>query len=397
MRKIACLVSCSAFLLGAGLQAQVLTHGKQPTLPPPYATPGVSRPAEYQQPPAGWKPTAPAGLKVNAFARGLDAPRWMAVAPNGDVFVAETDPGRVLVLHDPNHSGESQGQTVFADGLNRPFGIAFHDNYVYVGDTDQVLRFPYDPKTSARKGSGEHVLDLPPRGMHYTRSIAFSKDGMHLFVSAGSDCNVCAETDPRRAAVQIADPDGRNARIYASGLRNATGLGVNPDSGQVWVAVNERDMLGDNLPPDYFTHIVDGGFYGWPWSYIGHNLDKRVKTRPEMVARAIVPDVLLVAHVAPLQFQFYEASSLGSRYRHGAFIAEHGSWNRSTRSGNQVVFVAFDSEGHPTEIPKPFLTGFIPDPNSTNEYGRPVGIAVLPDGSLLVSDDDGGMIWRVSK
>jgi glucose/arabinose dehydrogenase len=238
-------------------------------------------------------------------------------------------------------------------------------------------------------------MDLPPGG-HWTRTLAFTKDGKHLLISVGSEGNIDTDNPPIRAAVTICDPDGKNARLYATGLRNAVGLAIEPTTGDIWVSVNERDELGDNLPPDYFTSIKDGGFYGWPYSYIGGNVDERVKPqRPDLVAKAIIPDVLLGAHVAALQFAFYTGKQFPGNYRGGAFVAEHGSWNRATRSGYQVAFVAFQN-GKPSADPVPFLTGLVPDPNSSNVNGRPVGVAVAPDGSLLVSDDGAGVVYRVS-
>jgi len=266
---------------------------------------------------------------------------------------------------------------------------------VYVGNTNEIVRFRYDPKTSKRLGEKEHLMDLPTGG-HSTRAVAFSPDGKHLFVSVGSNSNIDTGEDPRRAAVTICDPDGKNARLYATGLRNPVGLALEPVTGEVWTTVNERDRLGDDLPPDYFTSLKDGGFYGWPYSYIGDNVDTRVKQEhPERVARAIIPDVLLGAHVAPIQFAFYTGKQFPESYRGGAFVAEHGSWNRSIRAGYQVAFVAF-KDGKPFADPVPFLTGLVPDPTKPGVYGRPAGVAVAPDGSLLVSDDGAAVIYRVS-
>jgi glucose/arabinose dehydrogenase len=373
-----------------------VTHGQQPTLPKPFTKPIVANPPEGRPTP-GFMPKALPGFQVSLFAKRFKEPRYLAVAPHGDVFLADTSGGKVYVLHDPGNGAASDARTTFADGLNEPFGIAFHGNYVYVADTDEVIRFPYDPKTSKRTGGREHILALPSGGMHFTRTIVFSQDGSKMFVSAGSDCNVCIEPDPRRAAIQVADPDGRNASIFASGLRNAVGLAINPDTGQLWADVNERDMMGDNLPPDYFTHVPQGGFFGWPYSYIGRNLDPRItKQRPDLVAKAIVPDVLLGPHVAPLECTFYMGKQFPQSYLHGAFIAEHGSWNRSIHSGYQVVFVPFHN-GEPSGPPTSFLNGFDPNPRAKAVEGRPVGVAVAKDGSLLVSDDVGNVVWRVSK
>lgn len=346
--------------------------------------------------PAGFAPRVPAGFTVSVFARGFDEPRWLAVSPAGDVFVADSAPGRVIVLHDPRRRGAAESRDVFADHLNLPFGIAFRDRYVYIANTNEVVRFPYDPATSKRLGGPEHVLDLPGMGynQHWTRSLAFSPSGQ-LFVSVGSENNVAVEKESRRAAILVAGPDGGASRVYASGLRNAVGIAVSPETGRLWASVNERDNLGDDTPPDYLTSVSDGGFYGWPYSYIGSHVDDRVPGRSDLVARAIVPDVLLGGHVAALQFAFYEAQRFPSAYRHGVFLAEHGSWNRHMRSGYQVVFVPF-RDGVPSGSPVPFFTGLVPDPAKPAVYGRPVGVAVAPDGTLLVSDDGANVIWRIS-
>ncbi len=387
---------CLTMLLAAPFAFAQATHGQAPALPRPFIKPIVANPSRVRPVP-GFKPQAPQGFQVSVFARGFEQPRYLAVAPDGDVFLADSRTGDVIVLHDPGHGRASDRRTVFARHLRRPFGIAFHGDYVYIANTDEVVRFRYDPKTSRRLGNRRHILDLPASGMHWTRTVVFSRDGRRMFVSAGSDCNVCVESDSRRAAVTVADPAGASASIYASGLRNAVGLAVNPGTGQLWADVNERDMLGDNVPPDYFTHVEQGGFYGWPYSYIGKHVDPRVKPqRPDLVAKAIVPDVLLGPHVAPLESVFYQGRQFPDRYRGGAFIAEHGSWNRSILSGYEVVFVPF-RDGRPSGDPEAFLTGFNPNPHSRVVNGRPVGVAVAQDGSLLVSDDGGGVIWRVSK
>lgn len=348
-------------------------------------------------PPANFQPKLPPGFKESVFASGFVEPRWLAVDNNGDVFVADSAAGEVIVLHGLSAKGEAESRTVFADHLNLPFGIAFHWDYVYIADTNEILRFRYDPHTSKRLGVAEHILDLPGLGyhQHWTRSLAFSRDGQSLFVSIGSQTNVSIEQDPRRAAILIVDPDGKNLRPYASGLRNAVGIACYPDSGSLWASVNERDDLGDDAPSDYLTHVVEGGFYGWPYVYDGAHRDDRVSPRPDLAAKTIAPDVLLGAHVAPLQFAFYDKESFPSAYRHGAFIAEHGSWNRRIRSGYQVVFVPF-RDGHPAGEAKPFFSGLVPDPAGKTVYGRMVGVAVAADGALLVSDDAGRVIWRVS-
>ena len=374
--------------------AQV-THGQKPKLPAPFASKSAGNGPEKRTPPAGFLPTVPLGFRVNVFATNFKRPRWLTVAPNGDIFLADMGAGEIIVMRDPGHTGGAQVREVFVSGQRRPFGIAFHENYVYVGNTNEVVRFAYDPKTSKRLGEAEHLLDLPTGG-HDTRSLAFSADGKHLFIGVGSESNIDTGEDPRRAAVTVCDPDGKNARRFATGLRNPVGLGLEPATGEIWTTVNERDELGDDLPPDYFTSIKDGGFYGWPYSYIGDNVDPRVNPqKPDLVARAIIPEVLLGAHVAPLQFAFYTAKQFPESYWGGAFVAEHGSWNRAMRAGYQIAFVAFKN-GKPSADPVPFMTGLVPDPAGPDVLGRPVGVAVAPDGSLLVSDDGAGVIYRIS-
>ena len=386
-----------AGMLAAAIPAAAqVTHGIKPNLPAPFASKSEGTGPNGEAPPAGFLPAVPAGFQVNIFAKDLKRPRFMAVAPNGDIFVAETGASQITILRDPQNTGGAQQSEVFADKLNLPFGIAFHDDFVYVGNTNEVVRFRYDPKTSKRLGNSEHVLDLPSGGGHFTRTVAFSPDGKKLYVSVGSSGNIDMEKDNRRAAVLVADPDGKNSRLYATGLRNGVGLAAEPNTGEVWVAVNERDELGNDLPPDYLTSVKDGGFYGWPYSYIGSNVDPRVKPQqPDLVAKAIIPDVLLGSHVAPLQFAFYTGTQFPDSYRRGVFVAEHGSWNRMPRAGYQVAFVGF-KDGKAAVDPVPFMTGFLSDPMGKNVNGRPVGVAVAPDGSLLVSDDGGGIIYRVS-
>jgi len=391
---VALLVMNSVVLSVIPLHAQV-TYGKKPVLPPPFATKSAGNGPDNSKPPEGFLPTVPDGFRINVFAKGFTVPRFLAVAPNGDIFVADTGAGQIVILRDPQHKGEAQEREVFAENLTRPFGIAFHNDYVYVGNMNSLVRFHYDKQTSKRTGDAEKLMDLPGGG-HVTRTVAFSPDGTKLFLSIGSSSNIDIEKDQRRGAVLVSDPDGKNARIYASGLRNAVGLAVEPATGQMWVSVNERDELGDNLPPDFFTSIKDGGFYGWPYSYIGSNVDPRVQPQsPDLVAKAIIPDVLLGPHVAPLQFAFYSGKQFPAQYQGGAFVAEHGSWNRSTRNGYQVAFVGF-KDGKANADPVPFLTGLVPDPKGHNVNGRPVGVAVAPDGSLLVSDDGAAVIYRVT-
>jgi glucose/arabinose dehydrogenase len=381
-------------LVPAMVSAQV-THGVKPQLPAPFATKSAGNPPEETMPPKGFLPTVPAGFQISIFASDFKEPRWLTVAPNGDIFLADTHGGAIYILRDPQHTGGAQQRETFLRGLDQPFGIVFHDDYIYVGDTDAVLRYKFDPKTSKRLGEAEKLMSLP-RGGHSTRALMFSADGKHLFVSVGSKSNVDIEKDSRRAAITICDPDGGNARLYATGLRNPVGLALEPTTGQLWTSVNERDGLGDDLPPDYFTSVKEDGFYGWPYSYIGDNVDPRVNPqKPDLVAKAIIPDVLLGSHRAPLQFAFYTGKQFPASYQGGVFLAEHGSWNRSTRAGYQVVFIPF-KDGKPSGDPQPFLTGLVPDPTKGNVNGRPVGVTTAPDGSLLVSDDGAQVVYRIS-
>ena len=379
-----------------GILLGQVTHGRKPQLPAPFATKSAGNPPEESKPPKGFLPTVPAGFKIDIFATDFNEPRWLTVGPNGkDIFLADTHGGKIYVLRMPaDGNGEGQKEE-FLTGLDEPFGIAFHEDYIYVGDTDAVLRYKFDPVNSKKLGDAEKIMDLPRRG-HSTRAVAFSADGKHLFVSVGSQSNVDIESDTRRAAITICDPDGKNARLYGTGLRNPVGIAIEPKTGVLYTSVNERDGLGDDLPPDYFTSVKDGGFYGWPYSYIGKNVDPRVNPqKPELVAKAIIPDVLLGAHRAPLQFAFYTGKQFPAKYAGGVFLCEHGSWNRSQRAGYQVVFIPFKN-GVPSGDPEPFMTGLVPDPTKGNVNGRPVGVTVAPDGSLLVSDDGAQVVYRIS-
>lgn len=391
------LVGLFAAALPAFAAAQV-TYGKKPDLPKPFSTESAGNAPQEVKRPDGFLPKVPSGFHVNIYAESFKTPRFMITAPNGDLFVAEAGAGKIEVLRDPKKVGSAQERETFAANLRYPFGIAFKDDYVYIGNTDEIVRFRYDPKTSKRLGESESLLKVPAGG-HSTRTLAIAPDGKHLFIAVGSAGNIETDDPPIRAAITICDLDGKNARQYATGLRNPVGLALNPTTGQLWTSVNERDELGDDLPPDYFTSVQDGGFYGWPYSYIGSNVDPRVKQeKPDLVARAIIPDVLLGSHVAPLQFAFYTGTQFPEAYRGGAFLAEHGSWNRSKRAGYQVVFIGFKN-GKADKDPVPFLTGFMTDPTKGLVYGRPVGVAVLPDGSIVVSDDgvdNNGILYRVS-
>jgi glucose/arabinose dehydrogenase len=378
-------------------------------LPRPYATRAAENPPTLVERPADAWPQAPAGFKVGLFAGGLDNPRLIRTAPNGDLFVAESEPGRILVFRGITSEGKPQRVETFAEGFHRPFGIAFYPpgpqpRYVYIGNTDSVVRIPYKNGDLKASGSPQTIVPNLPSGEesvggggHWTRDVAFSLDGKRMFISVGSRTNI-ADTDEdkseyHRADILVANPDGSDLRVYASGLRNPVGIAIDPQ-GQLWASVNERDDLGDNLPPDYITHVEENGFYGWPWYYIGGNQDPRLKGKhPELKSKVIVPDVLVEPHNASLEMTFYQGLQFPEEYRGDIFAAEHGSWNRSVRTGYEVIVAPVD-HGRATGEYEDFLTGFV-TPNG-KVWGRPVGVAVAPDGSLMVSDDGSESLWRVS-
>lgn len=376
-------------------------------LPQPYETKSVDNgPHEIARPKNAW-PQVPPGFKVEVYASGFDYPRLLRTAPNGDVFVAESHEGEIKVLRGVGQNGKAASISVFATGLEMPFGIAFFPpgakpEWVYVGNTGSVVRFPYRSGDLKASGAAQHLADVPSGGHlrgggHWTRDIAFSADGKKMFVSVGSKSNVAErgeKDEARRADILEFNPDGSGERIYASGLRNAVGIAVQPRTGSLWASVNERDGLGDNLPPDYITHVQEGGFYGWPWWYIGDHLDPHHAGHAPSRRAVLVPDVLLQPHNASLEMLFYEGAQFPSRYRHGIFAAEHGSWNRSLRTGYEVIFVPVDQAGKATGGYEDFMTGFVTEDGDV--WGRPVGVTVAQDGALLVSDDTGKIIWRVT-
>lgn len=370
------------------------------TLPAPGETRSVDRSSRVVPMPAGAKLTVPTGFKVNVFAEGgFREPRWMALAPNGDVFLADSRANTLFVLRDKDKDGVAEERFVFSDKLSQPFGMAFSNGWLYVANTDSIVRFKYRPGQTAAEGDPEKLVELTPGGynQHWTRNLLFSPDGKQLFVSIGSATNVSVEADPKRAAISVYDPDGRNHRIYASGLRNPIGLAWNPKTGELWTAVNERDGLGDDLVPDYATSVKEGGFYGWPFSYIGQNEDPRRKgENPDLVKKAIVPDVLFRSHVAALGIQFYLGKMFPKEYQGDAFVAFHGSWNRQKLSGYKIVRIKFRNGKLVANQYEDFVSGWSPDENSNEVWGRPVGLLVAADGSLLITDDGGDKIWRVS-
>ena len=369
-------------------------------LPSPFHTESARRSSKVIPQPENAKLNVPKGFKVNVYAEGgFTYPRWMALAPNGDVFVADSRANSVIVLRDTDKDGKADQRFVFSSKLAQPFGMAFHKDWFYVANTDSVVRFAYKSGQTEASGEPEKIVELTPGGynQHWTRNILFSKDGKQMFVSIGSATNVSVEADPKRAAISVYDPDGKNHRIYASGLRNPIGLAWNPKTGELWTAVNERDGLGDDLVPDYATSVKEGGFYGWPYSYIGQNEDPRRKgENPDLVKKAIVPDVLFTSHVAALGIQFYTGKMFPKEYQGDAFVAMHGSWNRQKLSGYKIVRIRFKNGKLIGNSFEDFVSGWLPDENSNEVWGRPVGLLVNADGSLLIADDGGKKIWRVS-
>ena len=374
-------------------------------LPPPFATESAQNGAEVVARPQNAWPVAPEGFKVELFASGLDNPRLLRTAPNGDIFLAESEPGRIRVFRGITADGKPEQTAIFVSGLRRPYGIAFYPpgpdpEWIYVGNTDEVIRFPYHNGDLKASGASQHIADLPSGGGHWTRAIAFSPDGKKMFVGVGSASNVDdTDTHPAekdRADILACDPMSCQLKVYAYGIRNAGGgIEVNPKTSELWCSVNERDALGDNLVPDYITHVENGGFYGWPWWYIGAHQDPRHQGKhPELKDKVIVPDVLVQPHNASLEFTFYQGDKFPNEYDGDIFASEHGSWNKAVRVGYEVIRVPLHQTGRATGEYEDFLTGFVlPD---GHVWGRPVGIAVAHDGSLLVSDDGSNSIWRVS-
>lgn len=368
-------------------------------LPLPNLGPDAENPPRVVTQPPDATLHVPPGFEISTFAEGgFRNARWMALAPNGDVFVTDADAGTVIVLRDTDGDGKAETRFTFAKGLTLPFGIAFWHDYVYVGMTDAVVRFAYKLGQTEAQGPPEKIADLPGRGyrQHWTRNVVFDPSGKKLYVTVGSESNVDAEKDPLRATISEYNPDGSGKRIFAGGLRNPIGLAFHPATKRLWAAVQERDRLGDDLPPDYFTEVKENGFYGWPYSYIGQNEDPRRKgERPDLVAKALAPDVLIQAHSAVLGLVFYNGRMFPKEYRGDAFIALHGSWNRTKRTGYKIIRVRFKNN-KPAGGYEDFLTGWMLDESSRQVWGRPVGLLVLNDGSMLITDDGANKIWRVT-
>jgi glucose/arabinose dehydrogenase len=422
------LAACSS----PGSNDPMVGFGPNPKLPAPHSSllPSVGVP-EVVRWPVGAAPTAPAGFVVTRLAEGLEHPRWLLVLPNGDVLVAEsaapakaaqdrTNTGirawfqkmlmkkvgsavpsadRITLLRDADGDGAAETRTVFAQGLKSPFGMALVGETLYIANADGAISFPYRAGQTEVTGVGEKVFDLPggPINHHWTKNVVASPDGARLYATVGSNSNIGENgmaAEDGRAAIWAYDLATRQAHVFATGIRNPNGLDFEPQTGVLWTVSNERDEIGNDLPPDYLTSVREGGFYGWPYSYWGGHVDKRVKPpRPELVARAITPDYAAGPHTASLGLAFYKADAFPAAYRGGAFIGQHGSWNRQPLNGYRVVFVPF-AGGRPQEPAQVFLSGFL---NADNKIqGRPVGVAVDRRGALLVADDVGGIVWRVA-
>ncbi|MBI1760384.1 MAG: sorbosone dehydrogenase family protein [Acidobacteria bacterium] len=408
-------------MLAAGLQQSAVAQTQKNTpagkpqrivikpdgLPKPFATESVRNSPKVVKAPAGATLSVPAGFDVSVYADGdFKAPRYLIEGPNGDVFVSDSYGDVVYLLRDANKDGKIDNATerfTFATGLKRPFGMAIQkvgaQNYFYVGNTDSIVRFKYEIGATKVEGTAEKLIDLPTGG-HWTRTILFSKDGKKMYIAVGSGSNVNAGEPEIRAAINEYNPDGSGHRIFAAGIRNPVGLAWNPFSkaanGELWTAVNERDLLGDDLVPEYATSVKDGAFYGWPYAYMGQNEDPRRKgENPALVAKTIVPDVLIEPHAAALGIIFYTGKMFPKEYQGDAFVALHGSWNRKERSGYKIIRIPFE-KGKPEGGYENFLTGWVPDKMGLEVWGRPVALVMLRDGSLLVSDDGGNKVWRVT-
>lgn len=388
-----------------------------PQLPQPFETPWNRAIPRIVEQPDGARLSVPAGFEVNVFADGMTNPRRMTLAPNGDVFVTESRAGEIVVLRDVDGDGVAEVRETFASDLERPFGLAFHNGFLYVGNNDAVVRFEYVAGQLTAQGPPEHVVELPlssdaidhdtaqrlgidvsrTRGFnHWTRNLIFAPDGRKMYVAVGSATNAMPGTDPRRAAINEYDIDGSGHRVFAGGLRNPVPLAYYPGSNTLWTAVHERDHLGDELAPDYVTSVADGGFYGWPYAYIGPNPEPILNgARPDLVERTLVPDLLLPAHAAPMGMAFYTGDQFPDEYHNSAFVALHGSINRLDLVGYSLVRIPFE-QGRPSGPPQDFLTGFIVRNDEEKEvWGRPVDVLQSADGSLLLSDDAGGRVFRV--
>jgi glucose/arabinose dehydrogenase len=368
-------------------------------LPPPFATPSANNRPRVVDQPSGARLKVPEGFHYDVYADGFQKPRFMVIGPGGELLVSDSmsgTEGSVWVFPDGSRNYKPAQRRKLISGLDRPYGLAFWKGYLYVGEPESVKRYQYDAKNMS-VGPGAEVVSLKGFSQgHWTRSLLFDSKGEKLYIGVGSGSNVSTGEDPRRAAINRYNPDGSDHEILASGTRNPIGLRWYPASNVLWAAVQERDALGDDLVPDYFTHIRSGAFYGWPYAYTGPHEDPRNQgQRPDLVKKTIAGDVQLGAHVAVLDFVFYTGKQFPAEYQGGAFLAFHGSWNRSKRVGQSIAFIPFQ-HGKPAGPQRDFLTGWMLSPDQREVWGRPVGLLVLPDGSLLVSDDGGNKIWRIS-
>jgi glucose/arabinose dehydrogenase len=374
-------------------------------LPAPNATESARNQPKLVKRPEGAMPKVPEGFAVTEFASGFQQPRVIVTAPNGDIFLTESKANRVRLLRDADNDGKPEVSEIFAEGLKQPFGIAFYPpgpepKFIYVANTDSVVRWPYKAGQTKAEGEPEKLIELSSGGRltgggHWTRDIVFSKDGKKLFTSIGSKSNVSDDAaELHRARIFESDPEGKHVRVFAHGIRNPVGLAIHPTSGELWTSVNERDELGDDLVPDYVTRVQDGGFYGWPWFYMGPHQDPRHKDKhPELRDKVITPDVIIQSHSASLDMAFYDGKQFPEEYQHDAFSALHGSWNRSRRTGYKVVQMPIEN-GKATGEYVDFMTGFVTEEG--NVWGRPVGITVASDGAMLVTDDGGNCVWRIA-
>jgi glucose/arabinose dehydrogenase len=414
----------------AATSGSATTSGYQAeSLPPPKSTASAKNFSKVIGWAEGQTPVAPPGFTVTRFADGLQHPRWIYVADNGDIFVSESatilkglqrlgaklsrkihtqhygkSPDKIILFRDANKDGVPESRSIFMKGkaLNQPVGMLILGNSFYVANTDGLVQYAYQPGMTGMTGTGRQIVSLPAgkNNRHWTRNIITNADHSKIYIAVGSGSNVAEaglDNEIRRADILEVNPDGSGERIFASGLRNPVGMGWAPGTATLWTSVNERDELGDELVPDYLTSVKEGGFYGWPFSYYGQHEDPRMKDfpHPDLVRQALIPDVPLGSHTASLGLAFYDKKIFPAKYHNGAFIGQHGSWNRSALSGYKVVFVPFQN-GKPSGKPEDFLTGFIADISKSEVHGRPVGIAVLADGSILVADDVSNTIWRVS-
>ncbi len=377
-------------------------------LPAPAPEQSVDNGPDVVARPANAWPVAPKGFKVDMYVTGLDNPRLLRVAPNGDLFLAESGSGKIKVFRGVGTDGKPKEASVFVEGLHQPFGIAFYPEganpqWIYIGDTDAIVRMPYKNGDLKATAAPQQIAELPGGGRlrgggHWTRDVIFSKDGTKLFASVGSHSNVDdSDTHPEefhRADVLEFTPEGKFIKVFAWGIRNCVGEAINPITGELWCSTNERDGLGNNLVPDYITHVQEGGFYGWPWYYMGGHQDPRhVGKHPELQSKVLTPDILLNPHFASLEMMFYTGAQFPAEYKGDGFACEHGSWNRAQRSGYECIRLPMRN-GHSTGEYEDFLTGFVLPNGSV--WGRPVGIAQANDGSLFVSDDGSRTIWHVS-